>query len=353
MKRADRRGFTLIELLVVIAIIAVLIALLLPAVQAAREAARKISCTNKLKQIGLALHNYHDINGAFPMGAGSGMESVGIYYAKQAWSPHAAMLPQLEESALYNACNFNFGINAGGSALAHFVNATVYQTQVKTFLCPSDPNAGASFLASNNYYGSIGTTTYLTNANVNIASLASLPTNGFFAFQRSYKLNDCTDGTSNTVAFAEAVVGASQQSPGQKFIGLTKVAIPASAQLLDASSDPASTLAGIAACNAAWQASSTTPDIQRGKLWSHGCIAQTLFNTVVPPNSQLNQWTHCSAVSSSALGNYSNADSFHPGGVNTLFADGSVKFIKESINQRIWWGLGTRAGGEVISSDSF
>src|SRR5690349_13275531 len=102
-----RRAFTLIELLVVIAIIAVLIALLLPAVQSAREAARRAQCTNNLKQIGLALHNYHDINGSFPMGCGSGMHDMpNTYIAKQGWSALAAILPMMEQTPLYNAINF-------------------------------------------------------------------------------------------------------------------------------------------------------------------------------------------------------------------------------------------------------
>src|SRR3954453_6934922 len=140
-------GFTLIELLVVIAIIAVLIALLLPAVQAAREAARRVQCVNNLKQLGLAMHNYHDVNGKFPMGSGSGMQSLGVYLAKQAWSAHAAMLPQIGQGPLYNAINFNWGVNAGSisaSVPASYINSTVYQTQVKEFLCPSDPNAGTT-----------------------------------------------------------------------------------------------------------------------------------------------------------------------------------------------------------------
>src|SRR5262249_1561495 len=158
------RAFTLIELLVVIAIIAVLIALLLPAVQAAREAARRAQCTNNLKQIGLALHNYHDVNGSFPMGAGSGMESLGVYLAKQVWSYLSAMLPQLGEVPLYNACNFNFGVD--NSNQAGLVNGTVIQAQVKAFICPSDPNAGhlSTGPGTNNYYGCVGTTTYLNNA---------------------------------------------------------------------------------------------------------------------------------------------------------------------------------------------
>src|SRR4051812_6555368 len=151
-----RRAFTLIELLVVIAIIAVLIALLLPAVQAAREAARRMQCTNNLKQIGLALHNYHQINDSFPMGASLGMLNLNVYQAKQNWSYIAAILPQLEQTAIYNAINFNMGVNLAAS-LAFAVNSTAIQRQISPVLCPSDPNSGRDFNFSNNYYGSIGT----------------------------------------------------------------------------------------------------------------------------------------------------------------------------------------------------
>jgi prepilin-type N-terminal cleavage/methylation domain-containing protein/prepilin-type processing-associated H-X9-DG protein len=352
----SRRGFTLIELLVVIAIIAVLIALLLPAVQAAREAARRMQCTNNLKQIGLALHNYHDVNGTFPMGAGSGMENLGVYQAKQAWSFLGALLPQIGETPAYNAINFDFGVDLGGTgSLAYKNNSTVFTLQIKSFLCPSDPNAGATTVCSNNYYGSVGTTTYLNNTNTSIASLANMPTSGFFGFQYSITLRDCIDGTSNTVAASEAVVGAVTQSFRQRNVGLNSVTgIPGPAQVFDASSNPTATLQGISACTSAWNTGSGGKiDTQRGKLWAHGAIAQTLFNTVVPPNSQQNQWTHCSSSGSTALGTYSNADSFHPGGVNTLMADGSVRFIKDSVNQRTWWALGTKAGSEVVSADSY
>src|SRR5947209_1510973 len=139
--RHHRRGFTLIELLVVIAIIAVLIALLLPAVQAAREAARRMQCTNNLKQIGLALHNYHSANGSFPMGCSSGMYSgIGVYNVKQNLSAHAQMLPFLEQQQIYNALNFSWGCEDNTAVLCYLINATGTNAQIKAFVCPSDPN---------------------------------------------------------------------------------------------------------------------------------------------------------------------------------------------------------------------
>src|ERR1700730_7357468 len=122
-----RRGFTLIELLVVIAIIAVLIALLLPAVQAAREAARRTQCVNNMKQIGLALHNYHDVNGSFPMGSGSGLHSLpNSYMAKECWSIHSAILPQLGETPLYNSINFSWDPDPPDNNTANFIQVMTF-----------------------------------------------------------------------------------------------------------------------------------------------------------------------------------------------------------------------------------
>ena len=152
--RSRHRGFTLIELLVVIAIIAVLIALLLPAVQSAREAARRAQCTNNLKQIGLALHNYHQAIGTFPMGNTLGYSYVGTQTSWGTFSAHAQMLPYLEQTPIYNSCNFNWDIWYGTGAN---INATVWNTKVNAFLCPSDAKAGQTSL--NSYYGSFGTGT--------------------------------------------------------------------------------------------------------------------------------------------------------------------------------------------------
>src|SRR5262245_24627608 len=192
------RGFTLIELLVVIAIIAVLIALLLPAVQAAREAARRVQCVNNLKQIGLAIHNYHDVNGSFPMGCGSGMHDMpNNYIAKQGWSAQAAILPQMGEVPIYNAINFNWGCDVGGGCFPP--NSTILSLKVNGYLCPSDPNnprAGSGDNATNNYFSCLGASSNIptgTGGNNNIASLASVQTSGLFGWQRTFGLRDATD----------------------------------------------------------------------------------------------------------------------------------------------------------------
>jgi prepilin-type N-terminal cleavage/methylation domain-containing protein/prepilin-type processing-associated H-X9-DG protein len=351
-----RRGFTLIELLVVIAIIAVLIALLLPAVQAAREAARRAQCVNNLKQIGIALHNYHDVHGTFPMGASLGFLDPGIIWAKNNWSAHAAMLPQLEGMSLYNAINFNYGVTepSSGQYLAYQVNQTVINAQVKAFVCPSDPGAGGAYTNSNNYFASVGTTTYFGNSgNTTAVTLADHPTTGLFGYQVCYGIRDAIDGTSSTIAFSESTVGNPNQAKHQKNIGITGISIPANALVQDASANFNSTLAGLRACDAAWSSGSGGVDNQRGKNWAHGAMAFTLFNTVAGPNSIDDKWCYCSNVGSGALAAYSEADSFHPGGVNTLLGDGSVRFIKDSISQRTWWALGTRANGEVIDASSY
>ncbi len=159
MRYPSRRGFTLIELLVVIAIIAVLIALLLPAVQAAREAARRSQCVNNLKQIGIALHNYHTGINTFPLGASWNPQSIGVAPATWgSWSAQALMLGYMEQTAVYNSINFALAPEWGGNP-SYSTNSTAYLTVVSSFLCPSDGNAGKRGFI-NSYASSMGTSTF-------------------------------------------------------------------------------------------------------------------------------------------------------------------------------------------------
>jgi prepilin-type N-terminal cleavage/methylation domain-containing protein/prepilin-type processing-associated H-X9-DG protein len=353
-----RRAFTLIELLVVIAIIAVLIALLLPAVQAAREAARRMQCVNNLKQIGLALHNYHSIHDTFPLGASQGLHDPGVYQAKQNWSALGLMLPQMEQLAIYNTINFAFGVDENSTTTyCHWANLTAVNTQIKAFLCPSDAGNGL-YPSPTNYFASVGTTCNFTvgiGGNTSVANLSDHPTTGLFAFQRGYGIRDCLDGTSNTVAYTESTVGNANQVLGQKDIGIVNVgALTGSGGLLqDASTSTAGTIAGLAACDAAWNNKTGTSDKARGKVWAHGSMAFSMINTIATPNQNNGTWTYCGDLGSGSLAAYAEADSFHAGGVNCMMADGSVKFIKNSISRTTWWALGTKANGEVVGADQY
>jgi len=236
---------------------------------------------------------------------------------------------------------------------------TIINTQIGTFLCPSDiyaPQLGNNATTGNNcYFGSVGTTTNIlgggTTSNPNNSNVK---TTGLFAWQQTKPIGAVIDGTSNSIAFVESTVGSTIQNPHQRLIGLANVALPAAALQQDAFNDPIGVLSGIAACTAAWNAGvKTSIDLQRGDNWVQGAMCSTLFNTVVTPNGDSDEWAYCSGTGSGACSNISNADSYHPGGINGLMADGSVKFFKNTVNQRTWWSLGTIAGGEVLSSDSY
>ena len=192
-------GFTLIELLVVLAIIGVLVALLLPAVQSARDSTRRLQCMNNLKQIGLALHNYHQSVGTFPMGGSKNNRKLDqdSYDQWSNWSAHAAILPSLEQSPMFNAINFDFAPEIT-DGVSHPMNATVNLAIVGVFLCPSDGRAGQQNTCS--YHGSYGTTT-----NDNYPQTGGCT--GLFTVEQAYGIPNCRDGTSATVAFAEALVG--------------------------------------------------------------------------------------------------------------------------------------------------
>jgi prepilin-type processing-associated H-X9-DG protein len=133
---------------------------------------------------------------------------------------------------------------------------------------------------------------------------------------------------------------------------MNNIGIPNTTLLTDVRLNPAGLASALTLCDQAWRAGRNI-DRQRGRDWAHGCVGQTMFNTLVTPNSKDHPWLVCSNVGSTALGVFSNAASYHPGGVNTLFSDGSVRLIKDAINPTVWWGLGTRNGGEVISADAY
>jgi prepilin-type N-terminal cleavage/methylation domain-containing protein/prepilin-type processing-associated H-X9-DG protein len=345
------RGFTLIELLVVIAIIAVLIALLLPAVQSAREAARRAQCVNNLKQIALAAMNYHDQQGAFPMGINM-QPWFAWSYAPWQWLENTgtfvAILGQLDQMPLYNATNFS-------TSIYDAANSTVYATGLTTLWCPSD----GQIAGKRSSFGK-----YMDNPNLTVAyasyaccagtwhpeilgycsiiypqPLSSCPQfqpiqnsmNGVFILNTSKNISSITDGTSNTFMYAEH-------------------------------------------CNAIF----TATDSLCYNWWADCVSADTIFTTLYPINAYKKVPRVTEEYDDSWV---DGASSLHPGGANFAFCDGSVRFIKDSISTwpfnpptgfplgvtdnmgvqvlaagtrtGVYQQLSTRAGNEVISSDSY
>ena len=338
-------GFTLIELLVVIAIISVLIALLLPAVQAAREVARRAQCTNNLKQLGIALHNYHSVANAFPVGYFYPSASAvypGIPQDHYCWSVLAQMTPYLEQTSVYNALNFSWPIRsgfAGSFGIPPFTifpaNTTVLGTAVNVFLCPSDgapppdPNSGATnyvFCAGDGIYGMSG---------------PGDPTgaNGTFILGFSQTLASLIDGSSNTVAASEQWLGIPGPTTQSAATPLPSDVRRAFAKDSDHNLDDAD----CAAAGGGWE-------MDKGVGWWEGGLRSTLYNHYLTPNAKAYD---CLGYFNPLRPGWKAARSRHSGGVNVLFCDGHVQFIKDLVNQVTWRGLSTRNGGEVIGPDSF
>jgi prepilin-type N-terminal cleavage/methylation domain-containing protein/prepilin-type processing-associated H-X9-DG protein len=334
------RGFTLIELLVVIAIIAVLIALLLPAVQAAREAARRIQCTNNLKQLGLAMHNYHDSTNTFPIGA-IGIRSptaiannntypngTAASVSRRTWA--FLILPYIDQGAMANAVNFSLPFNPPTGA----ANNTISETLISTFLCPDDPTVNQidqNNRREGNYVVNWGNSNWgqnmtFTGATYNPFSGPIVQGNPVyflgapFTMDKAYGVQNITDGTSNTLLMAEVIIGATMGTTGYEHRG-------------DIYNDD---------YNCAMFMAYSTPNSTIPDWIANGyCRYPYLTN---PP---------CSGTTNGAQNAFNASRSYHPGGVNALMSDGSVRFFKNTIALMTWRALSTTTGGEVISSDTY
>ena len=351
--RKYRAGFTLVELLVVIAIIGILISLLLPAVQAAREAARRMSCTNNLKQWGLALHNYHDTNNAFP-GMALNPPSVGTSHSERSFSVQARLLPYMEQSALHELIDYN-SIVVGGTGMSislhtDILNACRYQHKI--FRCPSDPisdTVQVAFKGAADSVESIGPGNYVVCSGSGYTPVSTTTrTNGLFHYGSHYTFGAINDGTSNTVSMSETLVGEGGDPAFEDLAFMTLEDAIQSKQYrnfaymrayMTWAADPVD--GGVAHVR-----SLETDGLgwlkQRGCSWIAGIPHFTVFNNYMTPNAPVPDfWSMNSG--------YYAARSMHTGGVNAQFADGSIHFVSETVDPNIWRGLSTRNGGEVTS----
>jgi prepilin-type N-terminal cleavage/methylation domain-containing protein/prepilin-type processing-associated H-X9-DG protein len=361
---SKRRGFTLIELLVVIAIIAVLIALLQPAVQAAREAARRIQCTNNLKQLGLAFANYESTNTCYPSSAVFGTNNgfckgAGALQGCQNTPWFVLMLPFIEQAPLYNA--FNASLGTEGPLISNpppgfTANSTVEITKISAFQCPSDNQnqfSTATFaafglpgltwsLSKGNYAVNWGntdfgqanpsTTTLFKTSSLHLASPFGLNTAA--SGPSLVKVASVTDGLSNTVFASELLQGAQDDVRGTVWISL----------------------AGGSCFMTRFTPNSYQDYVPLYLPWSAAGVASAgaktdLLLTGVCDNQPVMQLA-CTSLAVEG-GDIAGSRSRHPGGVNSAYGDGSVRFVKNSVNPLTWVQLGSMAGGEVISSDSY
>jgi prepilin-type N-terminal cleavage/methylation domain-containing protein/prepilin-type processing-associated H-X9-DG protein len=318
---ATKMGFTLVELLVVIAIIGILVALLLPAVQAARESARRSQCTNNVRQMGLALQIYHDTHKHFP----PGHEETGVdgpsYRHQLSWL--TLCLPFLEERAIADMITPDL-IDPATNAHTNVKLVEAGRNVIPTFTCPSDPispyevagvprdSAQALYFAPTNYLGNQGI----------VCECRTKVCSGMFGHDTKFKMSQITDGTSHTIAVGESLKGDLDPSTlTDNYIYLAG----------SGNADDISTCVG---------GEPNTAD--RATVWIGGQPHLNMFSTSRPPNDPR---TDCKAPSNGCT-NFA-ARSAHPGGAMLAFADGSVRFVSDSIDETTMQALGTRAAGDI------
>lgn len=342
-------GFTLVELLVVIAIIGILVALLLPAVQAAREAARRMSCSNNLKQIALALHHFHDSHKEFPIGSPCetcpGFESIPPWQYR--WGPLAMLTPYLEQFNVYESLNLDVplyghtGIYRGPGYGVHPSNYVPLTQEIRFFYCPSDREQKVQTVATGaeldygatNYVGCWG-----RGAPTNAGTAIFDDADGVFRSKKAVRFADVTDGTSNTAAFSECLLpNPSIASSGG--IVLTKENKDLVIVGARSGSDPH---LSVAWCTRFGSPVASQPS--HGARWFDGFVLYTAYYHWWGPNSEIPDCAKWAPLRSL----WQMARSRHPGGVNMALCDGSVRFASETVDVRVWRTLGSRDGGEVV-----